>query len=253
MKQSLFIAHRGAWSTGRRENTIGAIERAAKSGRFAYIEIDVRRTRSDDSATQTPVVLHDYTLDRLYDLYKIPKSKRHRLGQPIHKLTLDIIRGEEIEVSTLAEIMRAADGHPLNIEIKHIEALDSTLEVINDMLSKYSDWSPEKIVISSFDWNILYEVKKRDPRLGLALIYSFRNLPSSFGRHYHTLGARWIMFNSRLAPVFGLLSKSFGIPNRYAYTVNSKLQMRFLKLFGINGFATDSITLPDNIEDEPKD
>lgn len=245
MKQPIFVAHRGAWQTGRRENTASAIERAAASGRFAYIEIDVRRSRSDDSATQTPILIHDPTLDRLYELYKIPKSKRHRVGQPIHGLTIDIIRAEEIEVSTLAEGMRAANGHPINVELKAREAVEPTLEIITDMITKYEEWTWEKIVFSSFDWDILSDLKEKAPEAGLAMLYGWRSLPRSFGRTYHTLGARWISFNKWLAPVFSPLAAIYGIHHRFAYSINSPMGVRVLQLFGIETVFTDSITLPD--------
>lgn len=248
MKFPIFYAHRGAWKPGRRENTTGAIERAASSGRFAYIELDVRRTRSDDSGDPTPVVIHDEVLDRLYDLYNIPKSKRHRLGQQISSLNIDIIRGEEIEISTLAEAMRASNGHPLNLEIKHIEVVDSFIAVINDMIDKYKEWSYEKIVISSSNWEVLEEIKQKEPKLGLAMIYGWRQLPKSFGRTYHSLDARWISFNKWLAPVMGPLSIAVNIPQINVYTVNSKIEMKILRLFGVKGFYTDSIKLPDVLD-----
>ena len=245
MKQPIFVAHRGAWQTGRRENTAGAIERAAASGRFTYIEMDVRRSRSDDSATQTPILIHDATLDRLYELYKIPKSKRHRVGQPVYGLTIDVIRGEEIEISTLAEGMRAANGHPINIELKSAEGVESTLQVVNDMITKYEEWTWEKIVFSSFDWDILFDLKEKAPEAGIGMIYGWRSLPRSFGRTYHSLGARWITFNKWLAPVLSPLAMVYGIPHRACYTVNSKLGVKLLQLFGVGSFTTDSITLPD--------
>lgn len=245
MKQPVFIAHRGAWSPGRRENTVGAIERAVKSGRFAYIEMDVRRTRSDDGGNQTPIIMHDSKLDRLYDLYNIPQAKRHREGQRVFNLTLEIIRGEAIEVATLAEALRAANGHPINIEIKARKAVDVTLDTINDMISKYKDWSREKIVISSFKWEVLYEVQKRDPELGIAMLYGWKNFPRNFGRTYKELGARWIMFNKWLAVPMSILGSLIKTPNRYVYSVNSTMAVRILRLFGITGFATDSLTLPD--------
>ena len=246
MKQPIFIAHRGAWKTGRRENTAGAIERAAASGRFAYIEFDVRRTRSDDDAVQTPILIHDPTLDRLYELYNIPKSKRHRLGQPVHSLTLDIIRSEEIEVSTLAEAMRAAKGHPINMEIKSQEAVEPILEVVGDIIDKYDEWSWEKIVFQSFDWDALFDIKEKAPEAGISMLYGWRTLPRSFGRTYHTLGARWIKFNKWLAPLFSPLAKLYGIPHVAVYTVNSKFGVMFLRLFGVKTFTTDAIKLPDD-------
>lgn len=219
-----------------------------KSGRFAYIELDVRRSRSDDSATQTPIVIHDETLDRLYKQYNIPLSKRHREGQPISQLTIDIIRGEEIELATLAEAMRAAGGHPVNLELKHADAIESTLGVVNDMISKYDHWTPEKIVFSSMDWSILREIRERDSRFGVALLYSWRHLPRVFGRISHELDVRWIGFNKWLTPFVAPLAKLFNIPQRYAYSVNSETGVKLLGMLGVNGVFTDRQTLPDVVK-----
>ncbi len=250
MKQPIFIAHRGAYRAGRRENTVAAIARSANSGRFAYIEVDVRRSRSDDSAVQTPILMHDETLDRLYDLYSIPIIKRHRSKQPIHGLTIDIIRNEEIEVATLAEGMRAAAGHPMNIELKAIEAIDSTLETVADMIKKYDEWSWEKIVFSSFDWQILREIKTKVPEASVAILYGWKNLPRNFVHTYYDLDARFVKFNKFLAPLLSPLSIVYGIKNRGVYTVNHALEVRILYYFGIRIFTTDFITLPDSFSDK---
>lgn len=245
MKQPIFIAHRGAWNPKKKENSQEAIERAANSGNFAYIELDVRRTRSDDNAYQTPILLHDETLDRVYDEYKVPKSKRNREGQAVYGLTLEVIRNEPIQITTLADGIRAAKGHPLNLEIKSDKTIDPVIEVLTDLINKYDDWSWEKIVISSFDWNILYEFKQKTPQIGIAMLYGFKNLGQSFGRPYHSLDARWIKFNKWLIPICAPLALSFGIKNIHTYTVNSTLGVKLLKLFKVVGFTTDNLTLPE--------
>ena len=246
MKQPIFVAHRGAWKSGRKENTAAAIERAASSGRFAYIEFDVRRTRANDEGEQVPILIHDETLDRLYDLNRVPKYKRNRKGQAVYELTIDIIRGEDVEISTLQEAMRAANGNPLDIEIKTEKGLEVTLEVVSDMISKYDDWSWEKIVISSRNWSILAEAKKRVPEVGVAMIYTFVNLPRNFGRTYHNLGARFLKFNKWLAPVLLPLAALLGVPNRAVYTVNNRFIVRSMQLLGATIILTDELTLPDS-------
>jgi glycerophosphoryl diester phosphodiesterase len=247
MKQSVYIAHRGAWRPGRRENTTAAIERAKSSGRFSYIELDVRRTRSDDKGEQTSVIMHDNTLDRLYDLYRIPQNKRNRLGQDIGNLTLENIRAEEIEIVTLADAMRLATGQALNLELKSVAALEPMLMTINDIIDKYSEWTKEKIVISSMNWKLLEEIKKREPELGIAMIYTWRHLPRGFGRQFHRLGARWIVFNKWLAG-FNILAKAFSIRHTGVYSINSKFGLRLMQLFGIEIIFTDTVNLPDVLE-----
>lgn len=249
MGKPIFIAHRGGWMSGRRENTIAALERAANSGRFAYIEMDIRRTRSDDQGTQTPILIHDDTLDRLYDLYSIPKYKRHRLGQKVSGLSIDIIRSEEIELATLAEAMRAIKGHPIVLDIKESDALVAVFDVLHDMFAKYEEWAPEKIVITSFDWSILQDAKQRDPNVGVALLLSWRNLQHIFnmGRTYHSIAARWVAINSQIALPVALMARLYDIPNRYTYTINHPILVKIFMFFGLNGITTDKITLPDEI------
>ncbi len=249
MKKPVFIAHRASWKPGRRENTQAAIERAANSGRFAYIEIDVRRTRSSDDGTQTPIVIHDETLDRLYKQYKIPKSKQHRIGQNVRGLSIDIIRSEEIEVLTLADALRSLNGHPVNIELKDPDCLDATLEIINDVIAKYPQWSHEKIVVSSFDWDMLKEIKQREPNLGLAMAFEPKHLLSNFGRTYNSLGCRWIGFSKWLIAIMGPWAKMAGVPNRYCFTLNSKIGINIARKFAVNGIFTDVVTMPEQFGD----
>ena len=249
MGKTIFIAHRGAWLPGRRENSVKAISRAAESGRFSYIEMDVRRTRSNDEVTQTPIIIHDETLDRLYEQNRVPKSKRRRLGQSVYGLTIDIIRSEEVEVATLAEALRAAQGHPVILDIKSRKAVDPTLEVLHDIIQKYAEWSWEKIVITSFDWDILYECKQKAPSVGLAMLYGIKQFPRSFGRHYHVLDARWISFNKWIAPIGSLLAIAFKVSNRHVYTINKPSTVRWMRLLGIKGIITDAITMPDMFKD----
>ncbi len=249
-KTPIFIAHRSAWMPGRRENSVAAIERASTSGRFAYLEVDVRRTRSNDQIHQTPILMHDETLDRLYELNRIPKSKRLRAGQSVYGLTIDIIRSEAVEVATLHEAMRAAKGHPLNLEIKSSHAVQPTLDTIADIINKYDEWSWEKVVISSKNWQILYDVRQKAPQIGIAMLYSYHHIFRSFGKPYHELGARWLGYNKWLTPICVPLALLFNVKMLYAYTVNNAALARALSFIGVTGVFTDSITLPDQFKQQ---
>jgi len=246
VKKPIFIAHRGAPSPSRRENSIAAFERASDTGRFAYIEFDVRRTRSDDEGQRIPIVAHDATTDRLYDLQRIPMYKRSHQGVELASLTHAMLRADSLEVATMADVLRLLNGHPINIEIKDLTALPEVLDVITDFVNQSSSkWKIEHFVISSFDWQVLTKAKQLSPELKVALLYSVKNLPAIPFGLYEELDAEFIHISRWLAPFLAPLCVLFGIRNRYVFTVKSKFAVRFLQLFGVNGFTTNSINLPE--------
>ena len=145
----LVIGHRGARGHVA-ENTLASIEKAMELG-VDGVEIDVFRC-----ATGELVVFHDKTLEKLTD----------GVGY-IEQMTLDSIKqfrvlGKE-PIPTLNEVMDLIDGKiQLNIELKGTQTAILTSELLV-LYFKESNWKPEDIFISSFDWNeldIFYEVNK---------------------------------------------------------------------------------------------
>ena len=145
----LVIGHRGARGHVA-ENTLASIEKAMELG-VDGVEIDVFRC-----ATGELVVFHDKTLEKLTD----------GVGY-IEQMTLDSIKqfrvlGKE-PIPTLNEVMDLIDGKiQLNIELKGTQTAILTSELLA-LYFKESNWKPEDIFISSFDWNeldVFYEVNK---------------------------------------------------------------------------------------------
>jgi glycerophosphoryl diester phosphodiesterase len=145
----LVIGHRGARGHVA-ENTLASIEKAMEL-RVDGVEIDVFRC-----ATGELVVFHDKTLEKLTD----------GVGY-IEQMTLDSIKqfrvlGKE-PIPTLNEVMDLIDGKiQLNIELKGTQTAILTSELLV-LYFKESNWKPEDIFISSFDWNeldVFYQVNK---------------------------------------------------------------------------------------------
>lgn len=248
MSKTIFIAHRGAPSPQRRENSEAAFERAVSSGRFEYIEMDVQRTRTDDEGNREPVIAHDPTLDTLYEQQRIPKGERKFEGVSLSSLSYEMIRGESLDVITLRQALRITNGHKVNLEIKDEFAVSQTVEVVEDVIAQTSSkWKQEHFLISSFNWEILSEVRNLMPDVEIALLYGFRNLPRLPFSNAKEVGATTVHMNKWLAPVLAPYFAFRGIKNRYVYTVNNPLAVRFLRLLGVNGFTTDSVTLPDRV------
>ena len=145
----LVIGHRGARGHVA-ENTLASIEKAMELG-VDGVEIDIFKC-----ATGELVVFHDKTLEKLTD----------GIGY-IEQMTLDSIKqfrvlGKE-PIPTLNEVMDLIDGKiQLNIELKGTQTAILTSELLVCYF-KSSNWKPENIFISSFDWNelnVFYEANK---------------------------------------------------------------------------------------------
>ena len=151
-KNTLVIGHRGA-KGHLAENTLPSIDKAMYLG-VDGVEIDIFRCASGEL-----VVFHDQTLQKL----------TNATGY-IEQLDLDSIRKIEVlggfTIPTLEEVLNLIDGQvSLNIELK-----GSQTALLTDSLLKiffmYEAWSPEKILISSFNWDelkVFYNINKEVP------------------------------------------------------------------------------------------
>lgn len=246
MRKLIFIAHRGAPLPSRRENSLQAFERAAASGRFAYIELDVRRTRTDDDGNRVPIVAHDATTDALYEQQRIPKYQRTHQGVELVSLTYEMLRADSLDVATLADTLRILNGHPVLLEVKTIEALPQALEVIHDFVNQVSSkWRFENFVISSFDWDILYKTKELVPDMAVSLLYGVKNLPRLPFKHIEALEVRSVHMSKWVAWFMAPYLKFRKVSARYVFTLNKAWQVKLFRYLGVNGVTTDSITLPE--------
>ena len=145
----LVIGHRGAKGHAP-ENTISSIKKAIELG-VDGIEIDVFRCASGEL-----VVFHDKLVDKLTD------GKGY-----IEEISLDSIKklnvmGDE-KIPTLNEVLDLIDGKVfLNIELKGSNTSFLTHQLLNEYFNS-TNWSRNKVFISSFDWNELrafYQLNK---------------------------------------------------------------------------------------------
>lgn len=118
-------AHRGLWDARIPENSLPAFARAVQHG--YGIELDVQRTRDGRL-----IILHDDTLLRSCGVNKRPSELTY------DELRLLRIRGTDLQVPSLAEVLRLVDGRvPLMIEVKGL-AVDKVLcEGLTRLLDRY--------------------------------------------------------------------------------------------------------------------
>ncbi|NLZ25195.1 MAG: glycerophosphodiester phosphodiesterase [Clostridiales bacterium] len=146
------IAHRGASSKERPENSLPAFEEAVK--RDLPIELDVHRLKDG-----TVVVFHDFDTARmcgrggLVGNYSLERLKKLRL------------KGTEHQIPTLKEVLELVDGKVgLLIEVK---VMFSYKKLCDDLLKTLDGYSG-KVAIQSFSRGVIkYLSKKCDYPLGL--------------------------------------------------------------------------------------
>lgn len=145
-------AHRGA-SADRPENTVAAFAAAADQG-ADFWEFDVRL-----SADGVPVVIHDATIDRT--------TGGHG---PVYSMTAAML--ESYGVPALATVLALGAGRLYNVELKPdgdggALALAATT-VIGALRLE------ERVLVSSFDHDVLPLVKALSPALLTGLLYEER-------------------------------------------------------------------------------
>ncbi|HRG18024.1 MAG TPA: glycerophosphodiester phosphodiesterase family protein [Flavobacterium lutivivi] len=127
----LKIGHRGAKGHAA-ENTIASFQKAIELG-VDMIELDVHLSKDG-----IPVVIHDETIDRT----------THHSGF-VNQFTAEFL--QSIGVPSLRDVFDLVENQcAINIEIKVFEATKPVLEVL-----KNAKFPQEKIIISSFDWDVL--------------------------------------------------------------------------------------------------
>jgi len=228
MKDFIYFAHRGA-SGYEPENTLIAIRKAVEMG-AKWIEIDVYAVENE------LVVIHDEKLERTTN------GKGFVTNSSLDYLrSLDAGKGEKIPL--LREVFETI-GHNagLNIELKGCETAELTVSYIDEFLGEYG-WEYSRILVSSFDYHELQRVKKLQPEILLAPVFSV--IPED----YITMAKEIDAFSVNLDA--GFVNKKYveEIHNQmmkvFVYTLNDKEDIQFMKEIGVDGVFTN---YPDLIE-----
>jgi|SaaInlLV_10m_DNA_2_1039722.scaffolds.fasta_scaffold00047_38 glycerophosphoryl diester phosphodiesterase len=221
----LNIAHRG-FSSKFPENTIEAFINAI--GIADGIELDVQLSKDNKV-----VVIHDDTVNRTTNEEGFVKD-----------FTAEELK--KLNVPTLEEVLRAPLGNLfINIELKaDVKTKKVPRDLLNNTLKCVKEHAGEKeIVFSSFDIEILSELKKMEPGFNVALLYDENDLTEERAKEFaffeKKLNAGWIAFNQKY------LNKSFVMYLREqnvavgAYVVNDEKRTKELIEWGVTVIFTD--------------
>ena len=184
----LLFAHRGAPSA-HAENTLPAFAAALEQG-SDVLELDVRM-----SVDGHVVVSHDLTGQRLYG---VPHA--------INMVSLAAIKGwrckrenaQLYELATLAEVLEAFPGVPLNVDIK--QELPNMLVPLLDVIMEHA--ADEHVLLTSFSARTLAQIRALGYRGPIGM--------SQRDAAFFVLGPRWLRWLTRRG------ASRLQIPTRYA-------------------------------------
>jgi len=214
----LKIGHRGAKGHAP-ENTIESFLKAFELGADG-IELDVHL-----SADEEAIVIHDDTVDR---------TIKNAAG---FVKDFTVAEFQKVGVPTLVEVFHILpEGAFLNIEIKDPKATKIVVEEIEKFV-RLKEITYQKIVVSSFDWKVLKEVKILNSKIRLGVLTE-ENLAAAFEL------AKEIEAYS-INPWFELLTTEFvELAHEqkfkiHTFTVNSPEDITFVKNLGVDAIISD--------------
>ncbi|MEO8505276.1 MAG: glycerophosphodiester phosphodiesterase [Acidobacteriota bacterium] len=222
------VGHRGAAGEAP-ENTLASLALALEQG-ADMIEIDVQLT-----ADGGLVVFHDESLERLAgsDL-RTESVDRAALAA----LRVGSFGGQAIGIPGLGEAIAALPADcPLNIELKRQSA--ATARLAAGLVEQVEGRC--QVLVSSFDWPLLEEVRRLGPTLPLALLIDDLNAPdaaSSLVAAADRLEA-WSIHVSAKAAEAALRGLASGPRPVICYTVNDAIRAQELFSWGVSGVFTD--------------
>lgn len=209
----LKIGHRGAKGHSP-ENTLASFEKAIALG-VDMIELDVWL-----SSDKIPMVIHDETIDRTTS----------KMGLVTDYNAKEL---QHLGIPTLRDVFELVDNRcEINVEIKTFSATQAVLNLIAK-----NTFNQSKILISSFDWNALQEVRFHDEdiRIGvlsetdldLAIAFAKFIKAEAIHPYYHLLTAE---------NVEKIKEKGFKV---FPWTINEPEDITFVKSLEVDGIITD--------------
>ena len=218
------VGHRGAAGEAP-ENTLPSFLLAAQQG-ADMIELDVQLAADGEL-----VVVHDWDLERLAG---VPLVVEETAAAALRPHAVGAVAGAPCWIPELAEVLTALPpGLPLNLELKRRRA--DRARLVDAVLRAVA--GRERVLVSSFDWELLRQLRRRVRELPLAPIAERE--PARLLAAGRELDAATLHCHRRLA-TRGLAgaARRAGQP-LLAYTVNQPKGARRLFGVGVAGVFTD--------------
>lgn len=212
------IAHRGA-SGSYPENTLLAIKQALLA-KADGIEIDVFCVESE------LVVIHDENVSRT-------TNGAGLLQDFTLKQLQQLDAGSGQQVPTLWQVLQLVNNQTLlNIELKGADTAEPLLKLLKKAETELGT-EPDKLLISSFNYHLLKQIKKQRPELKLGALTA--SLPLDYAAFASELSA-WSVHCDK-----GFINKEMvqdahlrGL-QVWVYTVNDAITARKMQQLGVDG------------------
>jgi len=222
MNPFLKIGHRGA-KGHKPENTLISFEKAIDFN-VDGVELDVHLSLRGEI-----IVIHDETIDRTTNgkgfVKNFTSSELKELGIPTLIDVLDLVNRRCF----------------INIELKGIGTAKPVVELITHYISE-KNWKHTDFVVSSFDWNMLEEVRLLNPKIRIGVLTDVAVSEAlAFAKKIKAVS---------IHPDYALLSReNVALMQKngfkvFSWTVNSTEDIQKIKSFNVNGIISD---FPDRI------
>jgi len=260
-KESLIAAHRG-YSSNYPENTLLAFKEASTLCDFIELDVSYSKDRElvvihDDTLKRTtnaqniphfkePYTVMDYTLDELKELdassWFLKSDPFKTLAkEPILKAKLKSISPQKIP--TLKEVLEFAkrENTLLNIEIKDIKNSKLAPFITKDIKNLVNEYGLiNRVLISSFNHNYLFELKKIEPKISTAALQEY-NHPKNLKSYLNSLGVSAYNIEPTLVDkeLIDELKRENIVTN--IYTVDNKKEQEKLYSMGVKSIFTNRL------------
>lgn len=228
MKKPLVIGHRGAMGY-ETENTMPSFQKALELF-VDIIEIDVYVIKTGEV-----IVFHDKTLKRLANSL-----------ENIEDLTLEEIKKVNLignhQIPTLIEVIEFIDKRvPINIELKGLNTALPTCKLIHDFIQQ-QNYKKHHFLISSFHWEELKIVRKKDAEIPIALLSEQNHLEAiPLAKKLKAVAINPWFYTLTKHEVEAIQKQGFKV---YTYTVNEIQDIQEAIDFGVDGMFCN---FPDRI------
>lgn len=219
----LVIGHRGAMGY-ETENTLASIQKALDLG-VDMIEIDVFNIKSGET-----VVFHDERLERISNASG--NIEEYYLAD-IKKVILD---GNH-RIPLLQDVLKLVDNKvALNIELKGPNTA-GRVNFITDFYIKKRGWTLENIVISSFNWDELREMRRINPDIAIAILTEENPIDAiPVAKELNAIAINPWFKTLTTENTKEIQKEGFKV---YTYTVNEIDDIAKMREFGVDGIFTN--------------
>lgn len=200
-KKPLILAHRGA-NRYAPQNTIPAFEKAVSLGADG-VEFDVQMTRDG-----VLVVCHNFTVDATSDGTGFISEMEF---SELRELDFGSWFSPEFagtRIPTLEEVLDVVkDMKLINIEIKR-PSIPLRKEVVRKTVETIEKYGIEdRVIVSSFDYCVIDEIKQIAPEIPCGLLYSFRDRGRAGMDHGNYISMAKLHHAEALHPTYNYIFK----------------------------------------------